>query len=139
MFEWLRRKDQPLLEFADNRAAFDHACTIGYQLLLQALIPALVVEEGRRGSEGERCYRLHLAGPSGTLAIWGCTLTDAPGYPEVGELVAYRIVRIAPELPEDASLIGYIACRLEPVLDVRKGWKIGHTYTPSTLKPELHL
>jgi hypothetical protein len=139
MFGWLRRKGQPLLEFADNQAAFAHACTIGYQLLIQALIPALVVKEGRCGSEGERFYRLHLAGPNGTLAIWGCTLAGAPGHPDVGELVAYRIVRIASELPDDASLIGYIACRLEPVLDVRKGWRIGRNYTPSTLKPELHL
>lgn len=139
MFDWFRRKDQPLLEFPDNAAAFAHACTMGYRLLLNALVPGLVVAEGRRGSEGERCFRLHLAGPEGARDIWGCTLANAPAHPRVGDLVAFRIVRIATELPEDASIIGYVAAKLEPVLEGKKGWRIAVTYTPSHLKPELHL
>lgn len=53
MFGWFRRKEEPQLAFPDNEAAFAHACTIGYRLLLNALIPAPVADEGRRGAEGE--------------------------------------------------------------------------------------
>lgn len=139
MFDWFRRKEEPPLQFPDNEAAFAHACTIGYRLLLNARIPALVIGVGRRGSEGERYFRLRLAGKKGPLEIWGCTMADAPAYPEVGDLVAFRIVRIATELPEDAQLIGYIACKLETVLYAKKGWRIGTSYTPTNLKPELHM
>lgn len=139
MFDWFRMKKEAELQFADNEAAFAHACTIGYRLLLKALIPALVVGDGRRGSEGERCFRLRLAGPEGAVEIWGCTLADAPGYPEVGDLVAFRIVRIASELPEEAQLIGYIAVKLEPVLIGKRSWRVAANYTPANLKPELHM
>lgn len=139
MFDWFRRKEEPPLRFPDNEAAFAHACSIGYRLLLNARIPALVMETGRRNSEGERYFKLRLAGPNGAMDIWGCTMAEAPGYPQVGDLVAFRIVRIATELPEEAQLIGYIASKLEPVLDGRKGWRIAVNYTPDNLKPELHL
>jgi len=139
MFDWFRRKDPPPQQFPDNNAAFAHACSMGYRLLLNALVPGLVVGEGRRGSEGEHCFRLRLAGPPGTPDIWGSTLADAPGYPQVGDLVAFRIVRIATELPEDASLIGYIAGKLEPVLEGKRGWRIVASYIPPHMKPELHL
>ncbi|QEM68986.1 hypothetical protein FO488_13015 [Geobacter sp. FeAm09] len=138
MFNWFRRKEEPPVNFPDNGAAFAHACTMGYRLLLNALIPALVIGTGRRGGEGERCFRLRLAGPDG-MEIWGCTMADAPGYPEVGDLVAFRIVRIATELPKEAQLIGYIACKLSPVLNGSKGWRIAASFTPAHLKPELHL
>lgn len=139
MFDWFRRKKEPPMSFPDNEAAFAHACTMGYRLLLNAVIPALVIGTGRRGSEGERCFRLRLAGPEGVREIWGCTMADAPGYPEVGDLVAFRIVRIATELPKEAQLIGYIACKLAPVLNGTKGWQIAAGFTPAHLKPELHL
>ena len=139
MFGWFRRKEEPPVRFPDNETAFAHACTMGYRLLLNGLIPALVIGVGRRGSEGERYFRLRLAGPEGALEIWGCTMADAPAYPEVGDLVAFCIVRIAEELPEEAQLIGYIACKLEPVLNGRKGWQIASNFTPPHLKPELHL
>ncbi len=139
MFGWFRKKEQPPLEFPDNEAAFAHACTMGYQLYLNALIPALVIGVGQRGSEGERYFRLRLAGPHGAMEIWGCTMADAPDYPEVGDLVTFRIVRIATELPEDSQLIGYIASKLAPVLVGKKGWRIAVNYTPANLKPELHM
>ena len=138
MFDWFQRKNVPVLTFPDNATAFEHACTLHYSILINARIPALVVEEGRR-RQGERWYRMYLAGPLGALEIWGCTMDDAPAYPDVGDMVAFRIVRIATELPEPASLIGYIACRLKPVLDSRKGWRNSTNFTPSNLKPELHL
>ncbi len=136
MFGWLK-KEGPPQHFADNKAAFAHACTIGYPLLLNAHIPALVLEEGRRGREGEHCYRLLLAAQNGSVEIWGCTMADAPALPEVGEFVAFRIVRIASELPEDASIIGYIASRLDTVLMGRKGWRIAESFAPDNLKPEI--
>jgi hypothetical protein len=139
MFGWFRRKPEPPVRFPDNGAAFAHACTMGYRLLLNALIPALVIETGQRGSEGERYFRLRLAGPEGALEIWGCTMVGSPGYPEVGDLVAFRIVRIADELPKEAQLIGYIAGKLEPFLNGRKGWQVASSFTPANLKPELHL
>ena len=139
MFDWFRRKEEPTIEFADNATAFAHACALHYPLSINARIPALVLEEGRRGAEGEHWYRLHLAGPQGAREIWGCTMAGAPAYPAVGDLVAFRIVRIATDLPEHASLIGYIASRLEPVLVDGKKWRIDVSYAPDDLKPELHL
>ena len=106
---------------------------------LDARIPALVVEEGRRGVEGEHWFRMYLASREGDFDIWAPTLAEAPEYPEVGDFVAFRIVRFATELPEHASLIGYIDCRLKPVLNSRKGWHISSTFRPDNLKPELHL
>jgi hypothetical protein len=139
MFGWFGKKEVLPTVFPDNETAFSYACTLGYLPLVKARIPALVMEEGRRGSEGEHCYRLHLAGQNSALEIWGCTLADAPAQPAVGDLVAFCIVRIATELPENASLIGYIACGLEPVLIGKKGWRVSISYTPANLKPELHL
>jgi hypothetical protein len=139
MFDWFREKVETIMPFSDNESAFVHACTLRYPLLLNARIPALVMEEGRRGMDGEHWYRLHLASQEGKLDIWGPTLSDAPDQPDVGDLVAFRIVRFATELPEDASLIGYIDCRLEPVLNCRKGWRVAASFRPDNLKPELHL
>ena len=139
MFDWLRRKEEELTQFPDNESAFAHACTLRYPLLLNARIPALVMEEGRRGEEGEHWFLLRLAGQEGVLDIWGPTMPEAPAYPHVGDLVAFRIVRFATELPDDASLIGYIESRLDPVLNSRKGWHIATSFRPGNLKPELHL
>jgi len=139
MFDWFHGKEETLTQFPDYESAFAHACTLRYPLLLNARIPALVMEEGRRGVEGEHWYRLHLASQEGALDIWGPTMPEAPAYPEVGDLVAFRIVRFATELPEHASLIGYIDCRLEPILNDRKGWRIATSFRPDNLKPELHL
>lgn len=139
MFDWLRRKEETLTQFPDNEAAFAHACTLRYPLLLDARIPALVLEEGRRGVEGEHWYLLRLAGKERMLDIWAPTLPHAPAYPDAGDLVAFRIVRFATELPEDASLIGYIDCRLDPALNSSKGWHIATSFRPDNLKPELHL
>ncbi len=139
MFDWLRGKKETLTQFPDNESAFAHACSLRYPLLLDARIPALVMEEGRRGAEGEHWFLLHLAGQEGGLEIWGPTLPEAPGYPKAGDLVAFRIVRFATELPDDASLIGYVESRLDPVLNSRKGWHIAASFRPDNLKPELHL
>src|SRR6266568_6075281 len=100
MFNLFRKKEQQTLEFSDNRAAFDHACSMGYQPLLGAMLPALVEEVGRHSSEGERCFLLRLAGAGGGRELWSCTLAGAPSYPEVGDLVAFRVVKIATDLPE---------------------------------------
>jgi len=139
VFGWFEKKEELPIVFPDNETAFAHACTLGYALLVKARIPALVMEEGRRGSEGEHWYLLHLASQNSVREIWACTLADSPGQPAVGDLVAFCLVRIATELPENASLVGYIACGLQPVLNGKKGWLVSTSYTPSNLKPELHL
>lgn len=137
MFNWFRAKDKVMV-FPDNHAAFDHACTLGYQPLHGALIPALVEEEGERGGEGEHCFLIRLAAACGERELWACTLKESRVYPEVGELVGFRIVKIASDLPESVNLIGYIACGLEPVLVDRKGWRVVKNYTPSDIKQEVH-
>ena len=78
-------------------------------------------------------------GNSGIVCIWGPTFSEAPAHPEVGDLVAFNIVRIVAEFPEESSLIGYIDCRLEPVLIGSKGWRLAASFRPDNLKPELHL
>ena len=139
MFDWLHKKEETITRFPDNESAFAHACTLHYPLLLNARIPALVMKEGHRGADGEHWFLLQLAGQERVLDIWGPTLPHAPAYPETGDLVIFRIVRFATELPEEASLIGYIDCRLDPVLNSRKGWYISTSFRPDDLKPELHL
>lgn len=139
MFDWFRKKKAQEREFPDNETAFAHACTLGYRPLIGALIPALVQEEGEPGRDGEHSFRIRLAGANGGLTLWSSTLKESPGHPEVGDLVGFRIVMIASDLPEEASLIGYLACRLEPVLVTGKGWRAAQRYTPDNLKPAIRL
>ena len=135
MFNWFRKKTE-VLQFPDNAAAFAHACSIGYIPLIGGLVPALVEEAGGMNRDGERSYLVSLAGPQGALKLWGCTLKGAPGYPEEGDFVGFKIVTIASDLPEPANLIGYIACRLERVLVPGKGWAVAQNYTPENIKPD---
>ncbi len=139
MFDWFGGKEEAIQQFPDNESAFAYACTLSYKLLLNARIPALVIEEGRRGPDGEHWFRLKLARQGEALNVWAPTLSQAPAHPEVGDLVAFNIVRIIAEFPEESGLIGYIDCRLEPVLNGSKGWRIATSYRPDNLKPELHM
>ncbi|HJV67037.1 MAG TPA: hypothetical protein VJ550_14995 [Geomonas sp.] len=141
MFDWLWNKNRKVLEFADNEAAFQHACSIGYKPLIDALIPALVEEEGALGRDGERTFLIRLAGAPGRgpVTLWSCTLKESPQYPKPGDFVGFRIVTIASDLPEQYSLIGYLACRLEPVLVEGKGWRVAQSYTPGNIKRALRL
>ena len=139
MFDWFKRKKASVLTFADPEAAFAHACAIGYEPLCQALIPALVREDGGRGNDGEHLFLITLAGPGGGKRFWCCTLKESQAFPAPGDLVGFRVVTIASDVPEEASLIGYIACRLEPVLVTGKGWVVSQSYTPANIKPALHL
>ena len=137
MFNWFRKKQQ-VLEFPDNEAAFAHACAVGYTPLIGGLIPALVEEAGGLGRDGERTFLIRMAGPRGAITFWSCTLKEAQSYPKEGDLVGFRIVTIASDLPEHANLIGYIACRLERVLVTGKGWVVAQSYTPSNIKQDIH-
>lgn len=135
MFSWFRKKEEPLQEFADNRAAFDYACTqLPNRILLEAVIPAIVAAEGRRGHDGERCFSIRLAGPNGGKELWACTLAEASDWPEVGDLVGFRVVTIAEDIAADAMPLGYISCVLAPVLVSRKGWQIARNLTPTDIK-----
>lgn len=136
MFGWLWKNENPLI-FDTNTAAFEHAwSSMNYSIQLEAVIPALVVEEGERGAEGERYFLLRLAVREGVSEFWGCTLKESKEYPEPGDLIGFRVVRIATELPPEASIIGYIAYKLHPVL-VGKGWKVDKNYTPPNIKPTI--
>ena len=138
MFNWFREKEKDL-EFADNLAAFAHACSIGYTPLIGGLVPALVEEEGGLGRDGERTFLISIAGTHGAMKLWSCTLNDSLGHPKGGDFVGFRIVTIASDLPEPANLIGFIACRLERVLVPGKGWAVAQSYTPKNLKPAIRL
>ena len=136
MFGWLRKNENPII-FDTNTAAFEHAwSSMNYSIQLEAVIPALVVEEGERGAEGEHYFLLRLAVREGVSEFWGCTLKESKEYPEPGDLIGFRVVRIATELPPEASIIGYIAYKLHPVL-VGKGWKVDKNYTPPNIKPTI--
>lgn len=140
MFGWFRKKkDEEKVEFADDAAAFAHACSIGYTPLIGGLVPARVVEKGGLGRDGERTFLIEIAGPNGAEKLWSCTLKGAPDYPEEGEFVGFRIVTIASDLPRPANLIGFVACRLARVLVPAKGWAVAKSYTPDNLKPALRL
>lgn len=134
MFNWFRKKKDPL-QFTDNAAAFAHACSIGYTPLIGGLVPALVEEAGEVNRDGERAFLISLAGPQGAMKLWSCTLKGAPGHPDEGDFVGFKIVTIASDLPEPANLIGYIACRLDRVLVPGKGWAVAQNFTPENIKP----
>ena len=135
MFGWFRKKEEALLEFADNRAAFDYACShLPNSILLEAVIPAIVEEEGRRGNDGERFFSIRLAGPDGGRALWACTLAEATDWPKIGDLVGFRVVTFAEDISPDPEPIGYISSLLAPVLVGRKGWRIARNLTPTDIK-----
>ena len=100
---------------------------------------ALVEQEGKRGAEGERTFLLRLADPQGGRRIWAPTLKEARTFPEIGDLVGFRVVRIASDLPVEIAVIGYIAVGLAPAYVPGRGWRIAASYTPPDLKPELHM
>ncbi len=138
MFGWLKRKDTPPQVFPDNQSAFDHACQhLANELLLEAILPALVLDRGEPGDEGERYFLLRLAGKGGGFEHWGCTLKEADDYPAIGDLIGFRIIKIAPDLPEGMNIIGYIACKLAPVLAGNKGWVVEKSFTPANIKPTI--
>lgn len=130
------RKDEPPLEFADNRAAFAYACEhLPNRVLIEAVIPALVLEEGKRGRDGEHMFRIRLAGPDGGREIWAPTLAESTEWPQIGDLVGFRVVTIADDLPPELAVIGYIAYTFAPLLAGRKGWRIAKNLTPDNIKP----
>lgn len=132
MFDWFKKKQR--LEFPDSTAAFTHACSIGYTPLIGGLIPAMIEEEGGLGQDGERTFLISLAGPHGAMKLWSCTLSESTAHPEEGDLVGFRVVTIASDLPEPSNLIGFIACKLQPVLVEGKGWAVAESYTPKNIK-----
>lgn len=135
MFNWSWKGKAPPLEFADNRAAFEYACTnLPNRILLEAVIPALVEEEGRRGHDGERFFRVTLAGPNGGREMWTCTLMEAVDWPNVGDLVGVKIVTIAEDVTPLPMPIGYISAVLAPVLVGGKWWRIARNLTPDNIK-----
>lgn len=135
MFSWFWKKNKARLEFADNRAAFEYACTnLPNRILLEAVIPAIVEEEGRRGYDGERFFRITLAGPNGGQALWACTLAEAVDWPDIGDLVGFKVVTIAEDIAPVPVPIGYISAVLAPVLVGGKWWRIARNLTPENIK-----
>jgi hypothetical protein len=135
VFDWFRKKEEALLEFEDNRAAFEYACThLPNRILLEAVIPAIVEKEGRRGHDGERFFSIRLAGPNGGQELWACTLAEATDWPAVGDLVGFRVVTIAEDIAPESTPIGYISSVLAPVLVGRKGWRVARNLTPADIK-----
>ncbi|HBG06186.1 MAG: hypothetical protein A2075_25360 [Geobacteraceae bacterium GWC2_58_44] len=138
MFDWFRKKRE-VLTFPDNASAFAHACAIGYVPLINALIPALVEEEGGRGPEGEHTYQITLALSGGVQTLWSATLKESLSYPREGDLVGFRVYLIADDMPEPVNLIGFIGCRLEPVFVEGRGWVVAQSYTPRNIKQAIRL
>ncbi|HEX8960407.1 MAG TPA: hypothetical protein VF775_02445 [Geobacteraceae bacterium] len=136
MLGWLLKRPSRTVVFESNQAAFEFACLHqDYPILLEALIPALVREKGTVDQDGVRHFLLQLAGRGGGRELWSCTLREATDYPEVGELVGFRVVKIAPDLPEEVSVIGFIAVKLMPEWVEKRGWRVMKSYTPSNIKP----
>ena len=135
MFGWFRKTEKAPLVFPDCQTAYDYACShLDNRVLVEAVIPALVVEQGKTGSEGERYFLLRLAGRDGGRQIWACTLKEATDYPAVGDLIGYRVVRYDPDLAEGLDLLGYIAYGFEPVFVPGRGWRIARNYTPANIR-----
>jgi hypothetical protein len=135
MFGWFSKTPPMRLTFDTNEEAFAHACRLqGPEILLEAVIPALVLERGEADSDGTRHFLLRLADRTGGRELWGVTLKEATSYPEAGDLVGFRIVKIASDLPVDMSIIGFIAVKLSPEYLEKKGWRIEASYTPENIR-----
>ena len=135
MFDWMKRKIPEPLVFRDNKDAFAYACRDqDNELQLDADIPALVEAKGKKGAEGEQYFLLRLASGDGGRELWGCTLKEATEFPEVGDFVIFKVVKIASELPAGMDVIGFIAAKLDPVLVRKKGWRVAISYTPVAIK-----
>jgi hypothetical protein len=138
MFDWFKKTEQAPLVFTDNLTAFDYACRhLDNRILLEAVLPALVIEPGKTGSEGEHYFLLQLAGKEGGRQLWACTLKEATDYPSAGDLVGFRVVRYDPDMPAGLDLLGFIACGLEPEYLPGKGWRISRNYTPHDIRPTI--
>jgi len=136
VFGWFTSKHSPpLLTFESNQAAFDYACEHqDHRILLEAVIPALVLEQGPVDPDGVHHYLLRLASHGGGKDLWATTLKEASDFPEEGDLVGFRVVKIASDLPEGANIIGFIAVKLAPVLLAKKGWRVLSSFTPPSIK-----
>ena len=134
MFNWFRKDPEPL-RFENNLAAFDYACRHQhFELLLEAVIPALVLEAGTSDPEGMHHFLLRLAVDQGGRELWAPTLKESVAYPQAGDLVGFRVVKIASDLPVQVSVIGFIAVKLEPVLVEGKGWRVVQSYIPQNIR-----
>ena len=136
MFGWFAQKIPPPLVFENTQAAFEYACAHqNLPILLEALIPALVLERGSIDPDGVHHFLIRLAGRDGGRELWATTLKEATDFPESGELVGFRVVKVASDLPDEVSIIGFIAVKLEPVWLEKKGWRVLKSYTPRNIKP----
>ena len=106
--------------------------------VLEAMIPALVLERGDIDGDGTRHFLLRLADRTGGRELWGVTLKEATLFPDVGDLVGFRIVKIASDLPVEVSIIGFIAVKLAPEFLEKKGWRVEANYTPKNIRPAIH-
>jgi hypothetical protein len=138
MFGWFRKKEAIPLVFPDNHAAFEYACSyLPNRILLEAVLPAIVEDEGDCGHDGERVFRIRLAGPVGGRDLWAASLVEATDWPEIGDQVGFRIVTIAEDITPEGLPVGYIACVFAPVQAGRKGWKIARNLPPANIKQAL--
>lgn len=136
MFGWFSKKEAEPVVFPDNQAAFDYACAhLDNRILLEAVVPALVLEQGKTGSEGERYFLLHLAGRDGGRRLYACTLKEAVAFPDVGDLVGFQVVRYDPDLAKGLDLLGFISCGFDNVFIPGRGWLITRNYTPANIRP----
>jgi hypothetical protein len=137
LFGFFKKKDDPPIKFEDTGAAFRYACENAPEILIEAVIPAIVEEQGRIGSEGERYFRVCLATTGGGISIWAPTLPEAPALPEPGELVGVRIVMLLDNAPPDERIVGYVESLLQPVFVPGRGWSINRKITPPHMKPTI--
>lgn len=139
MFGFFRKQKGETLVFETPAAAFAYACEhLENRLLLEAVVPALVEEKGKIGEEGERYFRIRLANREGGRELWACTLKESTEFPDVGDMVGFKVVRVDAGLPAPYDVLGYIALKLETVLVGGKGWRIAKNYTPDNIKPIVH-
>jgi hypothetical protein len=135
VFGWFKKTEHEPLVFPNSQTAFDYACSqLDTRILLEALLPALVIEPGKAGSEGEHYFLLQLAGKEGGRPLWACTLKEAAEFPSPGDLVGFRVVRHDPDMPAGLDLLGFIACGLEPEYFPGKGWRISRNFTPHDIR-----
>ncbi|MCC4635774.1 hypothetical protein [Xanthomonas dyei] len=124
MFGFFKRKQtSPPLHFKDGDSAFSFACTISKtDVSLGDTIPALVVSLSNVNDKGLLAQIIFASPDGGRPAI--CPVADSVAPLKPGDLVAFKVFEVNPDLNSVVGVLGGVVARLGPEFIVDRGWKI---------------
>ena len=116
-------QERPLV-FKDNESAFEYSCKfMDCSIIPGSALPGIVLHV-EPGKEGLQLLSLKVVSNDGGLDIPYSTTVNAE-VPKLieGDFVAFQVVEYDSSLPVIGGLIGFVVAKLEPILDMKQGWK----------------